>query len=79
MVNSLLPFMALTPGDSSDAVYLATLVAFVAAIIQVTICVAILKKVEKIPPITLALLVIFCGATLLLKDPLFIQAKAQPE
>lgn len=74
-VNSLLPFMALTPGNSSDAIYLATLVAIVATIIQVTISATILKKVEKMPLITLAILVIFGGATLLLKNPLFIQWK----
>jgi intracellular septation protein len=74
-VNSLLPFMALTPGNSSDAIYLATLVAIVATIIQVAISATILKKVEKMPLITLALLVIFGGATLLLKNPLFIQWK----
>lgn len=74
-VNSLLPFMALTPGVNSDAIYLATLIAIVATIIQVVISATILKKVEKMPLITLALLVIFGGATLLLKDPLFIQWK----
>jgi intracellular septation protein len=73
--NSLLPFMALTPGNESDAIYLATLVAIVATIIQVAISAAIIKKVEKMPLITLALFVIFGGATLLLKDPLFIQWK----
>ena len=74
-VNSLLPFMALTPGNEGDAIYLATLIAIVATIIQVVMSVAILKKVEKMPLITLALLVIFGGATLLLKNPLFIQWK----
>jgi intracellular septation protein len=74
-VNSLLPFMALTPGNESDAIYLATLVAIVATIIQVAMSAAILKKVEKMPLITLALLVIFGGATLFLKNPLFIQWK----
>jgi|TARA_B110000261_G_scaffold26946_1_gene29854 intracellular septation protein len=74
-VNSLLPFMALTPGNHSDAIYLATLVAILATIIQVGISATILKKVEKMPLITLGLLVVFGGATLLLKDPLFIQWK----
>ena len=73
--NSLLPFMALTPGNESDAIYLATLVAIVTTIIQVAISATIMKKVEKMPLITLGLLVIFGGATLLLKDPLFIQWK----
>ncbi|MFT6047430.1 MAG: intracellular septation protein [Arenicella sp.] len=74
-VNSLLPVMALTPGNESDAIYLATLVAIIATIIQVAFSAILLKKVEKMPIITLFLLVIFGGATLLLKDPLFIQWK----
>ena len=74
-VNNLLPFMGLTPGDASDAIYLATLVAILATIVQVAIGVVLLKKIEKMPLITLALLIIFGGATLLLKDPLFIQWK----
>jgi intracellular septation protein len=74
-VNSLLPVMALTPGNESDAIYLATLVAILATIIQVAFSAILLKKVEKMPIITLVLLVIFGGATLLLKDPLFIQWK----
>lgn len=74
-VNSLLPFMALTPGDNSGAIYLATLVAIVSTVIQVGISATITKKVEKMPLITLVLLVIFGGATLLLKDPVFIQWK----
>jgi intracellular septation protein len=67
--------MALTPGNESDAIYMATLVAIIATIIQVAFSATLLKKVEKMPIITLVLLVIFGGATLLLKDPLFIQWK----
>jgi intracellular septation protein len=74
-VNEWLPFMALTPGNESDAIYLATLIAIIATIIQVAFSAILLKKVEKMPIITLVLLVIFGGATLLLKDPLFIQWK----
>ena len=74
-VNECLPFMALTPGNESDAIYMATLVAIIATIIQVAFSATLLKKVEKMPIITLVLLVIFGGATLLLKDPLFIQWK----
>jgi intracellular septation protein len=43
-VNALLPFMALTPGNESDAIYLATLVAIVATIIQVGLGTFILKN-----------------------------------
>lgn len=74
-VNDILPFMALTPGESSDAIYLATLTAIVATLIQVGYGVVVVKKVEKMPIITLVLLLVFGGATLLLKDPLFIQWK----
>jgi intracellular septation protein len=74
-VNDLLPFMALTPGNESDAIYLATLVAIIATVIQVLLSAILLKKIEKMPIITLVLLVVFGGATLVLKDPLFIQWK----
>jgi intracellular septation protein len=74
-VNDLMPFMDLTPGNESDAIYLATLVAIMATIIQVTLSAVLIKKVEKMPLITLLLLVIFGGATLILKDSLFIQWK----
>ena len=74
-VNHLLPMMALTPGESSDAIYLATLTAIVATLIQVALSALIVKKVEKMPIITLVLLIVFGGATLLLKDPVFIQWK----
>jgi len=65
----------LTPGEPSDAIYLATLVAIVVTLIQVVAAAIIVKKVEKMPLITLALLIVFGGATLALKDPLFIQWK----
>ena len=74
-VNSILPFMALTPGNESDAIYLATLVAIISSIIQVTFSAILLRKIEKMPIITLMMLIFFGGATLLLKDPLFIQWK----
>ena len=74
-INDLIPFMQLTPGEASDAIFLATLVAIVITIIQVAIAAIVVKKVEKMPLITLALLVVFGGATLLFKDPAFIQWK----
>ena len=74
-INDLLPIMALTPGESSDAIYLATLTAIVATLIQVALSALIVKKVEKMPIITLVLLIVFGGATLALKDPVFIQWK----
>ena len=74
-INAWVPLMELTPGESSDAIYLATLAAILATLIQVAAAAIVVKKVEKMPLITLALLVFFGGATLALKDPLFIQWK----
>jgi intracellular septation protein len=74
-INDLIPIMALTPGESGDAIYLATLTAIIATLIQVALSVIIVKKVEKMPIITLVLLIVFGGATLVLKDPVFIQWK----
>lgn len=74
-VNQWIPLMQLTPGESSDAIYLATLSAIIATLIQVTLALLIAKKVEKMPLITLVLLLVFGGATLAFKDPVFIQWK----
>jgi intracellular septation protein len=74
-INDILPFMALTPGEASDAIYLATLSAIIVTLVQVTLSIIIVKKVEKMPLITLVLLIVFGGATLALKDPVFIQWK----
>lgn len=73
--SALLPFMDLSIGDSKDAIYLATLVAILATFMQVGFSAIVNKRVEKMHLITLALLVVFGGATLLLKDPLFIKWK----
>ena len=74
-INAWVPLMDLTPGEASDAIYLATLTAIVVTVIQVVLAAIIVKKVEKMPLITLALLLVFGGATLALKDPVFIQWK----
>ena len=74
-INAWVPLMNLTPGQSSDAIYLATLAAIVVTLVQVVLAAIIVKKVEKMPLITLALLLFFGGATLALKDPAFIQWK----
>lgn len=73
--NSLFPFMALEPGESKHAIYMATLSAIVATLMQVALTAIISRKVEKMHIITLILLIVFGGATLLLKDPLFIKWK----
>lgn len=73
--NALLPFMDLSLGESKDAIYLATLVAIVATLLQVAFTAVVNKKVEKMHLVTLVLLIVFGGATLFLKDPLFIKWK----
>ncbi len=74
-INSLFPFMGLEPGESKHAIYLATLTAIVATFVQVALTAIISKRVEKMHIITLLLLIVFGGATLLLKDPVFIKWK----
>ena len=74
-VNAWVPLMQLTPGDASDAIYLATLAAILVTLIQVVAAAILVRKIEKMPLITLALLLVFGGATLALKDPVFIQWK----
>ncbi len=74
-VNAWVPLMELKPGEESHAIYRATLAAIVVTLIQVVAAMIIVKKIEKMPLITLALLLVFGGATLALKDPLFIQWK----
>ena len=74
-VNDWFPFMQMIPGEAKHAIYLATLVAIIATFIQVAITFAAKKKVEKMHIITLILLLVFGGATLYLKDPVFIKWK----
>lgn len=74
-INQMFPFMGMEPGESKHAIYLATLTAILATIVQVAITAMISKKVEKMHVITLVLLLVFGGATLLLKDPVFIKWK----
>ena len=74
-INDWIPLMQLTPGESGDAIYLATLAAILVTLIQVVGAAILLRKLEKMPLITLALLLVFGGATLALKDPVFIQWK----
>ncbi len=74
-VNAMVPVMALTPGDAGDAIYLATLAAIIVTLVQVLGAMIIVRRIEKMPIITLVLLIVFGGATIALKDPLFIQWK----
>ena len=74
-VNDWVPLMSLTPGESSDAIYLATLAAIMVTLVQVIGAAIVVRKVEKMPLITLALLVVLGGMTLAFKSPVFIQWK----
>ncbi len=74
-INNIFPFMNMQPGESNHAIYLATLMAILATIVQVMLTVAMTKRVEKMHIITLVLLLVFGGATLYFKNPLFIKWK----
>ena len=74
-VNQWVPLMNLQPGESGHAIFLATLVIIVATLVQIGLTAALGHKIEKMPLIVLALVIVFGGATLALQDPLFIQWK----
>ena len=73
--NQIFPFMNMEAGNHQFALYFATLVAIVATILQVAMTALVSRKIEKMHIITLILLIVFGGATLLLKDPIFIKWK----
>lgn len=73
-VNTL-PIMALEPGRAADAIYMATAVAIVASFAQVSLYWLKTRRFEKSHLISLAILSIFGGATLALRDPSFIKWK----
>lgn len=74
-VNDLFPFMTMQPGEPEHAIYLATLTAILATLVQVMLTIIVTRRVEKMHIITLILLIVFGGATLYFKDPLFIKWK----
>lgn len=74
LINAL-PLLHLTPGKAGDAIYLATAVAIVSAFIQVSVYWLRHRRFEKMHIISLALITIFGGATLLVQDPVFIKWK----
>ena len=73
-VNALMPF-SLIPGNESDSIYFATLVAIVISGITVLIHFLKHRTFNKNQTITFVLFLIFGGATLLLRDPTFIKWK----
>ncbi|MEE8321078.1 MAG: septation protein IspZ, partial [Gammaproteobacteria bacterium] len=63
------------PENREQGIYLATAVAIAASFIQVTVYWLIHRRFERMHLITLALLVILGGATLILHDERFIKWK----
>ena len=63
------------PGDRSQAIYLATAVAIVAAAIQIAAYWLVKKRVEKMHIITFLLILFLGGATLLLQDKRYFMWK----
>ncbi len=74
MINAL-PLMSLTPSEPAHAIYLATAVAILASIVQVSLYWLRNRHFERMHLISLALITIFGGATLALHDPVFIKWK----
>ncbi|WP_018231597.1 septation protein A [Thioalkalivibrio thiocyanodenitrificans] len=70
-VGAWLP-VALVPGDPGHAIYLATAVAMGVMVVQLGLGFAVKRRLEAMPMLTGALIVVLGGATLLLHDPLFI-------
>lgn len=68
-------YLSLTPGESSDAIYLATAVAIAASFVQVAVSWIKHRRFEKTHVVSLVLITLFGGATLALQDPLFIKWK----
>jgi intracellular septation protein len=73
-VNTLMP-VTLTPGSVTDSIYFATLIAII--ISGITVIAQFLKnrEINKNQALTFVLFIIFGGATLLLRDPVFIKWK----
>ena len=74
-VLNALPLLSLTAGKTGDAIFLATAVAIFASFVQVTLFWFKHRRFEKTHLISLALITVFGGATLILQDPVFIKWK----
>lgn len=70
-----LSFLSLTAGEPTDAIFLATAAAIVASFAQVSLFWLKHRRFEKMHVISLALITVFGGATLVLQDPVFIKWK----
>lgn len=73
-VNTVLP-LGLSAGEAHDAIFLATATAMLASFLQVGWIRLRHRRYEKTQLISLALISVFGGITLLLRDPLFIMWK----
>ncbi|APZ42872.1 septation protein A [Acidihalobacter ferrooxydans] len=73
-INPLLP-LTLVPGQHSDAIFLATAVAIVASFLQVGFYWVRHRRAETMHLVSLALITLFGGATLVLHNPEFIKWK----
>lgn len=74
-ITDLFPIILFFLAYQFSDIYVATAVAIAAAFLQVAGLWLLRRKVEKMHLVTLALLVVFGGLTLLLRDPLFIMWK----
>lgn len=70
-----LPLLSLTPDKATDAIFLATAVAIVASFLQVGLFWFTHHSFEKMHIVSLGLITLFGGATLVLQDPIFIKWK----
>jgi intracellular septation protein len=72
---NLLPFVDLTPGNSKDAIFMATLVIIIATLLQNLFHWLAYRRLEKMHLISLGILLIFGTLTLMLKNPDYIAWK----
>ena len=73
-INAVMPFV-LTAGSEADAIYFATLVAIAISGLMILLHLIKHRDFNKNQTITFFLLVIFGGATIFLRDPVFIKWK----
>ncbi|MEM7304685.1 MAG: septation protein IspZ, partial [Pseudomonadota bacterium] len=73
-INAIIP-VSLDPGSATDSIYFATLVAILVSGISVVIHYFRTRQFQKNQLLTFVLFIIFGGATLLLRDPVFIKWK----
>ena len=70
-----LPYINLTPGNSKDAIFMATLVIIFATVIQNALHWIVYRRLEKMHLISLGILLIFGTLTVILKNPDYIAWK----